>query len=41
MLRVLRVDTSNAFISVSIFARQEPFSQYGHIRMYVLLVERT
>ena len=27
MLRVFRVDTSNAYISISIFARQGPFSQ--------------
>ena len=27
MLRIFRVDTSNAYISVSIFAQQGPFSQ--------------
>ena len=31
MLRVLRVDTSNAYMSVSIFAQQSPFLRYGHI----------
>ena len=40
MLRVLRVDTSNAYISVSTFARQGPFSQarsYIGISMIIYL----
>ena len=32
MLRIFRVDTSNAYVSVSIFERQGPFSQvWSHI----------
>ena len=31
MLCVFRVDTLNAYISVSIFARQGPFLKFGHI----------
>ena len=35
MLRVFRVDTSNTYISVSIFERQGPFSQvWSHMVKY-------
>ena len=35
MLRVFRVDSSNAYISISIFARHP---KYGHILVYVVTV---
>ena len=34
MLRIFRVDTSNAYISVSILAQQGPFQVWSHMITY-------
>ena len=39
MLRVFRVDTSNAYISISIFVRQRPFFQVrSHSVVYMITI---